>query len=151
MNAVGECDLCATHPRRIPDNLACSAPSACPAGDQEAIFRRLGAGLTRSSPRTRPVSGNGRMTGTAACIQRGYHATQRKCLFEQGRLFVPARRCVAARRDRASPPFRESRQPVILLCYLEQATLILHRIRGQSPCPFRALAPVIRVGQKICH
>ncbi len=64
---------------------------------------------------------------------------------------MPARRRVAARRGCASSPFRERRQPVVLFRYLEQAALILHRICGQSPCPFRALAPVIRIGQKICH
>ena len=64
---------------------------------------------------------------------------------------MAARRCVPARLDRASSPFCESSQPVILFRYLEQAALILDRIRGQGPCPFRALAPVIRIGQKICH
>jgi len=153
MNAVGECDLCATHPRRITDNWACSAPWACPADDQEAIFGRPGPHRIDADPppRTRAISGDARITGTASFIRlAGMPCSENACL-NAGRLFVPAPRRVAAGRGRVAPPFRERRQPVVLFRYLEQATLILHRIRGQSPGPFRALAPVIRIGQKICH
>ena len=57
-----------------------------------------------------------------------------------------------ADRDRGiAPPFGVSGQAIIFLGYLEQAPLVLDGVRGQRPCQFCTLSPVLRIGQEIHH